>query len=51
LTVTPLVTSSVDQASKRNKWGVVRRGHRLCRIATLSAANRYGIGTHQNVAK
>ena len=51
LTVTPLVTSSVDQGSKRNKWGVARRGHRLCRIATLSAANRYGIGTHQNVEK
>jgi hypothetical protein len=25
LAVTPLVTSSVDQGSKRNKWGVARR--------------------------
>jgi hypothetical protein len=25
LAVTPLLTSSVDQASKRNKWGVARR--------------------------
>ena len=51
LAVTPLVTSSVDQESKRNKWGLARRGHRLCRIATLSAANRYGLERHQNVEK
>jgi len=33
------------------RLGVVRRGHRLCRIATLSAANRYEIETQPKCRK